>query len=210
VSGVGVTYNAGLNRIECLACSLPTGDSEVTLTATVDGDVSGGDIITLVGTLLADHGGQPEPQVMDSAIVTINSDVANLSTSYKDSDVAVVWPGDEIEYSVHIINTGTVAVEVALEDYLSDDVIFVEGIDPFGYVFYDAVDHLVTWSGTVLAGDEVTVVFKVKVADDLEGWGLSIENTADLLYNDGLVKLSLDADSIPVVYVMSYMPLVFK
>lgn len=210
VSAVGVSYNAGLNRIECLACTLPTGDSEVTLTATIDGDVSGGDIITLVGTLLADHGGQPEPQVMDSAIVTISSDVADLSTSYKDSDVAVVWPGDEIEYSVHIINTGTVAVEVALEDYLSDDVVFVEGIDPFGYVFYDAVDHLVTWSGTVLAGDEVTVIFKVKVADDLEGWGLSIENRADLLYNEGLVTLSLDADSIPVVYVMSYMPLIFK
>ena len=210
VSGVGVSYNAGLNRIECLACTLPTGDSEVTLMATVDGGVSGGDIITLEGTLLADHGGQPEPQVTDSAIVTISSDVADLSTSYKDSDVAVVWPGDEIEYSVHIINTGAVAVEVALEDYLSDDVEFVEGIDPFGYVFYNDVDHLVTWSGTVLAGDEVTVVFKVKAADDLEGWGLSIENTADLLYYDGMAKLSLDADSIPVVFVMSYMPLIFK
>ena len=208
VSSVGVTYNAGQNRIECLGCTLATDDNEVTLVATVGTDVIEGEVITLTGTMIAMHGDQPEPQVMDSADVTIHA--ADLTTSYKEADVALAWPGDEIEYSVHIINTGTVAVEVALEDYLSDHVEFVEGILPFGYVFYNDVDHLVTWSGTVLAGDEVTVVFKVKVADDLEGWGLSIENTADLIYYDGMVKLSVDADSIPVVYVMSYLPLIFK
>jgi uncharacterized repeat protein (TIGR01451 family) len=208
VSSVGVSYNAGQNRIECLGCTLATGDNEVTLVATVGTDVIEGEVITLTGTMIAMHGDQPEPQVMDSADVTIHA--ADLTTSYKEADVAVAWPGDEIEYSVHIVNTGTVAVEVALEDYLSDHVEFVEGVQPFGYVFYNDVDHLVTWSGTVLAGDEVTVVFKVKVADDLEGWGLSIENTADLIYYDGMVKLSVDADSIPVVYVMSYLPLIFK
>lgn len=208
VSSVGVSYNAGEDRIECLACALATGDNEVTLMTTVDPDAIEGEVITLTGTMIAMHGDQAEPEVSDSASTTIHS--ANLLTSYKEADVAVAWPGDEIIYSVHIINTGTVAVEVALEDYLSDDVEFVEGLLPYGYVFYDQVEHLVTWSGTVLAGDEVAVVFKVKANDNLEGWGLKIENTANLMYYDGLVELSLDADPIPIVHIVSYMPIIFR
>ena len=108
-------------------------------------------------------------------------------TIRKTANVQEVQPGDEIEYTIVVANSGgSPALGVNVLDPIPAGTTYVPGSlntsAPLGA--YDAPNNWVRWNGDVPAGGSVTITFKVKVDDNAE-CGSIIYNRAAIITPNG-------------------------
>jgi gliding motility-associated-like protein/uncharacterized repeat protein (TIGR01451 family) len=93
-----------------------------------------------------------------------------------------IQPGDEINYTIHVRNTGALALTgVVVNDYLPAFTNFVT--DPTGTLTPDA-NRLLTWTMDLAVGETKTVSYTARVASDLTN-ASAIENTASVDNGNG-------------------------
>jgi uncharacterized repeat protein (TIGR01451 family) len=112
------------------------------------------------------------PMAADAVDLTVAEPVAGFTVA-KSASVASAHPGDTVEYTVQVTNTGDVAYTDAapasftddLADVL-DDATVLPGSVPAGMAITDGT---ATWLGALPVGGAVTVRYAVRVDDPVLG-----------------------------------------
>ena len=115
------------------------------------------------------------------AQTTIHSE-PNLSTSLKEVDATSAAPGQEIEYTLTIINTGDmVAHEAEVEDLIPTHSSYVPGSITFtsGFAEFQPLYNRIRWMGDVEPGTDVVITFRVELDFPLDE-GTEIVNWASV------------------------------
>jgi uncharacterized repeat protein (TIGR01451 family) len=153
VSGRTYTWNVG---------DVASGENgTITITVKVKAYTPDKEVITNWATLdYKDANGNPLPQDSDSADVTITAPEMTIT---KVANVFYADPGDEIEYTITYVNSGTgVATDVVIKDTIPSDTEFVSANPTYDSVSGDTY----TWNiGNVAgggSGGSITLVVKVK------------------------------------------------
>jgi peptide/nickel transport system substrate-binding protein len=93
---------------------------------------------------------------------------ANLSASSKMVDQAEAWVGDILTYDLYVVNTGGLeSSSLDVVDSLHAAVSYVDGsitTSGGGSAVYNEVDRTIEWSGSVPAGSQIHIHYKVLVA----------------------------------------------
>ncbi|MFQ5909327.1 MAG: hypothetical protein ACE5IJ_01230, partial [Thermoplasmata archaeon] len=160
--------------------SVPGGSSgTITIVVQVDAYTPDGTVLTNGVTLdYHDANGNPYPQELDTADVTVTAPVMSFS---KTADVSEADPGDTIVYTLTYTNNGSgIATDVVVIDTIPSDVTFVSS-DPS---YDDVSGDTYTWNiGTVGAYSSGTITITVTV-DAGTADGTLLHNTATLDYDD--------------------------
>ncbi|WP_141538718.1 GEVED domain-containing protein [Isoptericola jiangsuensis] len=159
-------------------------DETVTLTysVTVDDPLDGGD-----GVLTNAVTGPPESTCVDPEDpgCTTTTPVRSLEVVKSSDAVDEVLPGDTVEYTIEVTNTGgadyTLLDPAVVFDDLTDvldDATFVDGSLVTDPTPPDAVfdGDSISWSGPLAAGETVTITYAVTVDDPPTGDGV-LDNT---------------------------------
>jgi uncharacterized repeat protein (TIGR01451 family) len=181
----------------------------VWLTVLVDDGVAGGTAITNTGTLEAAHdmpGGKQVETALASAVSHIGLD-PTFTTSYKMASETAPT-GGEIDYEVHVINSGDELVEVTFTDPIPANTTYAwHDVDPpYQHLTYDDVLNQMSWTGNVAPGEEWVFSFAVDV-DPGVMFGTVITNTATISASTGLLDVS-DSTLIVAPYIY-YLPIIF-
>jgi uncharacterized repeat protein (TIGR01451 family) len=111
--------------------------------------------------------------------------------------------GGGVTFTITLTNSGQAPAEgVALEDMLPDGLVIGElvGESP-GEI--DEVNNSVSWDGSVPFGDEVVIVFTAYVEDDLDLFGVEIENVTIFTSTnagEGQASASVFVRNMPTIY----------
>ncbi|MEZ4862445.1 MAG: GEVED domain-containing protein [Caldilineaceae bacterium] len=118
-----------------------------------------------------------------TAFVKINCPGQPILDIKKHANVTSVVPGDDIEYTVTIVNGGTGAASgVVMIDPIPTGTTYMAGTATATAptVGYDNANNWIKWTGNIPAGGSVTITFKVRVDEKIE-CGASIFNKAQLV-----------------------------
>ena len=126
----------------------------------------------------------------------------NLSGSSKTASVANALMGDTITYTVVISNSGNATASAMMTDTLPSGVTVI-GTLPAGMV---QVGNELRWSGTVAAGEEISLVYAVQVDNGVVA--VNLVNSA--VINDGLGNTFTRTAAVAVGTPRIYLPVVFK
>jgi uncharacterized repeat protein (TIGR01451 family) len=213
---IGIQYygadgaQAGVDDIELPGTPEAQPARVVELTVLVDDPLAAGTLITNTGYLEATHElheTQVEPTVEDSAVSQISLG-PSLASSYKVATEEVVMEGD-IDYEVHVINTGTELVEVTFTDPIPAGTTYAwhDADPPYQHLTYDSVADEMSWTGNVAPGDEWVFSFGVTVNPDIT-FGSVITNTATLAWDSQTMDMS-DTTLILAPYIY-YFPIIAR
>ncbi|MCP4540923.1 MAG: DUF11 domain-containing protein, partial [Chloroflexi bacterium] len=180
----GGTWVLGSNTIEYNG-TVPDHD-EVTISyeVTVNTPLDNGTVIANDVTI---DDGFNSFETTPPAETTITS-APNLSTSTKDVDQATAFPGDTLEYTIVLVNTGDMNAYIEdgdpLLDPIPDNTNFNGGLyASSGDISHDTGFDRVEWYGIVPAGGSVTLRFRAQIDYPLDD-GTVITNTAAV--NEGV------------------------
>jgi len=170
--------------------------------------LAAGVAITNVATLEAMHAlpDRDEVETFDAEATSYIATGADFSTSYKDAPETVLTDG-EIEYEVHVINSGDEIATVTVHDPIPANTTYAWHISPppngFGY---NAAEDRMEWTGHVAPGDEIVLVYAVEVNHGVIQE--TITNTATITW-DGM-SLDLDAMTEVVWRYIEYLPILMN
>jgi uncharacterized repeat protein (TIGR01451 family) len=103
--------------------------------------------------------------------------VPMLDTATFVVDSAAASPGTILNYTARLTNTGTATATASLTDALPSPLSYVPGSAWASVGYVDVTDNVVTWAGSLLPGDAVTVHLAAQVPLIVPN-GLLMENTA--------------------------------
>ncbi|MBV7338090.1 DUF11 domain-containing protein [Chloroflexi bacterium TSY] len=122
--------------------------------------------------------------IVNKAIIRWNNQTAESSTRTKvdcpkEPDLAIrksaspeiVSPGDEIEYTIGVTNSGSApAIGVTIVDPIPAGTSYESGSLNFSApnAVYDNLQNWIKWVGDIPAGGSIAIKFKVQVSDDVE------------------------------------------
>jgi uncharacterized repeat protein (TIGR01451 family) len=184
----------------------------IELTVMVTDTVAPGTWITNTGSLVATHDMPNEKQVEPTATASAASQIStgpNLATSYKVA-TEMVAGGGEIDYEVHVINTGTELAAITLTDPIPAGTTYAwhDFDPPYQHFAYDAYMDEMTWTGNVAPGEEWVFSFGVSVGNTPALWLADVENVATIEWNGTTITLTATTDVVAPVY--RYFPFVTK
>ena len=126
----------------------------------------------------------------------------NLSGSTKSASVATALMGDTIAYTLVISNSGDAVANAIITDTLPSGVTVI-GTLPAGMV---QVGNQLRWSGTVAAGQQVSLVYAVRVNNGVVN--VNLVNSA--VINDGRGNTFTRTATVAVGKPRIYLPVVFR
>jgi len=146
------------------------------LTVDLDALISGsgfGEVLTLTVSVDTNSGSE---NIFVDKVLFVGYDVPEPDTSIaKWVDAALPVPGDIVEYTVLLRNTGTATDTVVFTDTLPTDVDWDSWVErPTGAV-HNPANGEITWAGDILAGE--TVTFTCEMVNQASG-GTVVTNTA--------------------------------
>jgi len=134
---------------------------------------------SIVNTATINDGFAGHAVIQRQATTTINS-APNLSTSTKTVSAGTARPGDPLDYTITLINTGNMtATGVTLNDVLPANTTWSGWVSQHGATF---AANTVSWTGNVGPGAPVVIVYRVTINSPLNN-GTIIANSASI--NDG-------------------------
>ncbi|MBN9299618.1 MAG: DUF11 domain-containing protein, partial [Filimonas sp.] len=196
----GGTYNSGTNTVTFSTTSanlLPGNETTFVFVVKAANDLTGVTSITNVATVSGGNGDVPTdcnnaPPGTPGCGSNIPTDNAPHYTSWKTADKTEVKVNDQITYTIHFKNTGSVAINtITVTDPVPAHTSYVSGGT------YNSGTNTVTFSTTsanLLPGNETTFVFVVQAASDLTGV-TSITNVATV--NGGNGDVPTDCNNAP-------------
>ncbi|HIC87928.1 MAG TPA: DUF11 domain-containing protein [Anaerolineae bacterium] len=110
---------------------------------------------------------------------------ADLSGSHLSPEAAMAQPGDRVDYTLRISNSGLGGASVSLLNPLPEELLYVQGSVTGGAVYDEAIRAIV-WDGRLSTGTIVTVTYAVTVALDTPP-GTLLRNQATLVDNAGQI-----------------------
>ncbi len=159
----GATYNPAAGTLTWSGLTVNTG-APLALSFEVDLDLVVPDGESIVNLATIDDGFHTE--VIERRATTIVGSAPNLSTSSKEVDLADAAPGDTLEYTITLRNSGNAAAEAAsLEDVLPVNVAWDGWIEQ-GDATWDGV--AVEWTGDVQPGVDAVIAYRVRINTPLD------------------------------------------
>ncbi len=172
-SSGSASYDSGNNRIVWNG-SVHRGTA-VVVTFRVRLDTTLPNNTSIVNTATIEDGFVGHTPLSRQATTTVNS-APNLTTSTKTVDQTSAAPGDNLIYTITLVNNGNaVATGASLSDVLPGNVTFVGMVSAQGS--YNGGSNSVTWTGDVTPGTPVVIQYRVAITNPLNN-GLIIANTA--------------------------------
>jgi uncharacterized repeat protein (TIGR01451 family) len=179
----GASYNAGLNAILFNGTVPANGQVSISYSVRVNTPLDHGTVIANNATI------QDSFNRFDTSppATTVIQSAPDLSTSSKSVNLTTAAPGDTLEYTVVLTNTGNMNAVIGAGNPLLDEIpantTFNGGLfASAGSIGYNAGFNRVEWYGAVPAGGSVTLRYRVRVATPLDN-GTLITNVATI--NEG-------------------------
>lgn len=144
----------------------------------------------------------------DSAITTIVAPSAAALTMVKSADEATFYPGNAVQYTLEVSNSGDTAANAlvtdtlpALLDYVPNSLVVAGGGSA------TAVNDVITWNGVITGHSHVMIMFQAELAASATGSG-DVVNTAYAAESGNVVS---DTDTTPYATSVSlYLPVVMR
>ena len=178
-NGPPASWNPTTRRISWNGEVMPGTNVTIEYYATVNSPLDDGTVINNTATV--DDGVHPAFDTAPAARTTVHS-APHLVTSTKEVDRAVAPPGELIEYTITLENSGNMNASTAMmTDTLPGEVAFVSGpiIIGSGTASYDPATNRILWNGPVNTDHPVTIRYTVRLDAGLTG-GSPVENIAIL------------------------------
>ncbi len=217
---VGVTYAGNFTEIPDLGGTTTISGNSVYWDGAISGDteVALSFDAVLTDTLMADDVLTNHAQI-DNGTAVITRSVAltvaatlpsapDLSTSYKMADTSISYPGDIIEYTVVVSNTGTGApAQAIVTDTLPADLTYITNTLTSTTSFTYAINgQIVSWQADVDAGTKAVFYFQAQM-DSGVSLGDVITNTVEI--DDGTAVITRTA-AVTIDDFEIYFPIIFK
>ncbi|MFZ6028371.1 MAG: FG-GAP-like repeat-containing protein [Chloroflexota bacterium] len=136
-------------------------------------------------------------------------EIANLTTSSIESDVTQAKPGDVIEYTIVIRNTGLLGNDLWMNDILPVE---LEWIDVYeastGSISYNPAQRLLHWEGTLDNGQQAVITFQARVRANM----IRDEITNEAIIWNGCYQQSFGAMPIAILDESNniYLPVIMR
>jgi len=180
----GAAYDGGTNTVTWTGDVEPGVDQVIVYRVQIEFPLDDGTAIEN-GATVDDNFAGHDPFDVGPARTTVHS-APNLETSTKAVDLADANPGDELEYTITLVNSGDMTAHNAV--VLDEIPAYATYVDlsagaTGGSVEYQAAYNRIRWTGEVEPGSDVVITYRVEVDFPLND-GTVIENFATV--DDGI------------------------
>ena len=112
------------------------------------------------------------------------------SKTVEDTNGGLTLPGDILEYSIWLNNTGSIDTIAKFVDPIPEHTTYVEDSAwaSIGTAYYNSTNNSIEWNGTIPAGNKVNIKFRVKIDTPLPN--------GTIISNQGIVYYDSNNDSI--------------
>ncbi|MCR4406533.1 MAG: hypothetical protein NUW24_06390 [Anaerolineae bacterium] len=175
----GATYDAGTNTVSWTGNVVPGTDVVIAYRVQVNSPLDDGTVIQ--NAALINDGVHTPFNTTPATQTTIHS-APNLTTSFKGVNVTNAVPGQEVEYTLTIINTGNMVAHGAeVLDYIPEHSSYVPNSLTFtsGVAQFQTLYNRIRWTGEVAPGTNVVITFRVALDFPLDE-GTQIVNWASV------------------------------
>lgn len=192
-------YDPGAQSINWAGELDPGQSITVTYRLEVDRPLPNGTIIENLATL-----GDETGLSLDRRTATV-VDGPYLGGSAKAASTELQQPGQALTYTLSLRNDGLRPTEARLDDPIPANSIHVPGSDWASSGLLTSTAELLVWTGTLGAGEEVTITFPVMITPSIEGF--YVYNRATLTGGDGSM-VPLQAHTLVQTHL--YLPLLLR